>query len=290
MSSLAAQRGSAPLRSLTSTLNSMNLTRTTTPSTARLFSTTPAALTKTIALHRIPAFAIPEYPLGPRLIYKQSNGGLYGTARIRRGNNISSDHKVKTPRAWRPNIHRKRLWSPALGVWVRARLSLRVLRTIRKEGGLDAYVLKSKAARIRDLGPGGWKLRWLVMQTAAVRTQFADERARLGVTRPDGVVDEDNTDLVHVLVDGATPGPLSAVSRAIIARRAEQVSSDRIAWDMAAAQSHAQAQEFALGEDAELAGDEDVRGEGEQVGTMEELDAAIKQIEKEEGAGESKRP
>ncbi|CRK18055.1 hypothetical protein BN1708_012226, partial [Verticillium longisporum] len=281
MSTLAAQRGSAPLRGLTSSFSSLSLK---TPS-GRAFSTTPAALTKTIALHRIPAFPIPDYPLGPRLIYKQSNGGLYATARIRRGNNISSDHKVKTPRAWRPNIHRKRLWSPALGVWVRARLSLRVLRTIRKEGGLDAYVLKSKAARVRDLGPGGWKLRWLVMQTAAVRARFADERARLGVVRPAGVEDEDNTDLVHVLVDGATPGPLSAVSRAIIARRAEAVAADRMAWDMAAQQ--AEGQEFAFGEEAELAGDEDVRGAGEQVGgTMEELDAAIEEMEKDE----AKRP
>ncbi|KAM0282851.1 hypothetical protein ACHAQH_002855 [Verticillium albo-atrum] len=277
MSTLAAQRGSAPLRTLTSTLTSLSL------NTSRPFSTTPPALTKTIALHRIPAFPIPDYPLGPRLIYKQSNGGLYATARIRRGNNISSDHKVKTPRAWRPNIHRKRLWSPALGVWVRARLSLRVLRTIRKEGGLDAYVLKSKAARIRDLGPGGWKLRWLVMQTSAVRTQFAEERARLGVVRPEGVVDEDNTDLVHVLVDGATPGPLSAVSRAIIAKRAQEVSSDKMAWDMA---MQAQGQEFALGEEAELAGEQEVRGAGEEVGTMEEFDAAIEEMEKDEG----KRP
>ncbi|KAL2753417.1 hypothetical protein ACRALDRAFT_2068789, partial [Sodiomyces alcalophilus JCM 7366] len=128
-----------------------------------------------------PKDPVPPYPYGERRLYKQSNNGLYGTATIRTGHNISSDHKVKSLRTWRPNIHRKRLWSDALGAWVRTRLSLRVLRTIRREGGIDAYVLKSKAARVRELGPGGWRLRWLVMQTASVRARFNEDRARLGL-------------------------------------------------------------------------------------------------------------
>ncbi|EGY17573.1 54S ribosomal protein L24 [Verticillium dahliae VdLs.17] len=281
MSTLAAQRGSAPLRGLTSSLSSLCLKT----SSSRTFSTTPAALTKTIALHRIPAFPIPDYPLGPRLIYKQSNGGLYATARIRRGNNISSDHKVKTPRAWRPNIHRKRLWSAALGVWMRP--GSRCACCAHPQGGRPSTPTCSSPRRRASAtsAPAAGSCAGSSCRRAAVRARFADERARLGVVRPAGVEDEDNTDLVHVLVDGATPGPLSAVSRAIIARRAEAVAADRMAWDVAALQ--AQGQEFALGEEAELAGDEDVRGAGEQVGgTVEELDAAIEAMEKDE----AKRP
>ncbi|EEY17915.1 54S ribosomal protein L24 [Verticillium alfalfae VaMs.102] len=255
MSTLAAQRGSAPLRGLTSSLSSLSLQ---TPS-GRAFSTTPAALTKTIALHRIPAFPIPDYPLGPRLIYKQSNGGLYATARIRRGNNISSDHKVKTPRAWRPNIHRKRLWSAALGVWVRARLSLRVLRTIRKEGGLDAYVLKRP--------PCG-----------RASPTSAPASASCG---PAGVEDENNTDLVHVLVDGATPGPLSAVSRA--SSRAAPRPSPPTGWPGTWPRCRPRARSLPSARRPSWRVTRTSGGAGEQVGgTVEELDAAIEAMEKDE--------
>lgn len=131
---------------------------------------------------------IPEYPYGPRKIYKQSNAGLYGTARIRFGNNVSVKHNVKTPRKWRPNLQRRRLWSEALRCFVQTRVTTRVLRTIDKCGGLDEYLLGYKAQRIKDLGPWGWKLRWRIMQSDVVRERFAAERERLGLrqkTRPE---------------------------------------------------------------------------------------------------------
>ncbi|ROT38595.1 hypothetical protein SODALDRAFT_333201 [Sodiomyces alkalinus F11] len=256
MRHLTPQRGTAAsLRTLTSTLTRLSVSsqhhqqtpQAPPPSlTSRPFSTTPAPQTKTINLRRIPKDPVPPYPYGDRLLYKQSNNGLYGTATIRHGNNISSDNKVKSPRTWRPNIHRKRLWSAALGAWVRAKLSMRVLRTIRREGGgIDAYVLKSKPARLRELGPGGWRLRWLVMQTAAVRARFDHDRARLGLPPLPGSP-ADNEDLVKVMLDYATPGPLSAASREILARRAAQVQA------MEAAAREAAEVEFALGEEAEV--------------------------------------
>lgn len=124
---------------------------------------------------------IPAYPYGPRLLYKQSNSGLYGSARIRFGNNVSEKHGVKTRRIWRPNLHRRRLWSHALRCFVQTRVTVRVLRTIDKCGGLDEYLLGSKAQRIKDLGPWGWKLRWRIMQSRTVRERFAAERERLGL-------------------------------------------------------------------------------------------------------------
>ncbi|KAK4460113.1 hypothetical protein QBC42DRAFT_273029, partial [Cladorrhinum samala] len=142
---------------------------------------------------------IPPYPLGPRQVYHQSNTGLYGSASIRFGNNVSKKNEIKTRRSWRPNVHHKRLWSRSLGVFVRTRVTTRVLRTIDKVGGLDEYLLGIKPRRIADLGPWGWKLRWRIMQTPSVRARFRAESKDLGlevgsdgqvqkITLPDGTV------------------------------------------------------------------------------------------------------
>jgi large subunit ribosomal protein L28 len=132
---------------------------------------------------------IPPYPYGPRQVYKQSNGGLYGSSRIQFGNNVSEKHDVKTPRKWRPNIQRRRLWSDSLRCFVQTRVTTRVLRTIDKAGGLDNYLLGYKTQRIKDLGPWGWKLRWRIMQSEAVKQRFAAERMALGLSpKSDGVL------------------------------------------------------------------------------------------------------
>ena len=124
---------------------------------------------------------IPDYPPGERQFYKQTNRGLYGNARLRFGNNVSEKYKVKTPRKWRPNVHSRRLWAESLGVHVRTRVTTRVLRTIDKVGGLDEYLLGSKSARIMELGPWGWKLRWRVMQTPSIKERFLEERKAMGL-------------------------------------------------------------------------------------------------------------
>lgn len=124
---------------------------------------------------------IPAYPYGPRQVYKQSNTGLYGLARIRFGNIVTPKYEVKTRRKWRVNIHRKRLWSESLGAFVQTRVTTRVMRTIDKVGGLDEYLLGSKPGRVKELGPWGWRLRWRVMQAPSVRARFAEERRALGL-------------------------------------------------------------------------------------------------------------
>lgn len=135
---------------------------------------------------------IPSYPYGPRQVYKQSNGGLYGSSRIQFGNNVSEKHDVKTPRKWRPNLQRRRLWSDSLRCFVQTRVTTRVLRTIDKVGGLDNYLLGDKSQRIKDLGPWGWKLRWRIMQSETVKRKFAAERAALGLgPKTDGVLQEE---------------------------------------------------------------------------------------------------
>ena len=64
---------------------------------------------------------------------------------------------------------------------MKTRVTARVLRTIDKVGGLDEYLLGEKAQRIKELGMGGWKLRWRVMQTPMVKRRFAAQREALGL-------------------------------------------------------------------------------------------------------------
>lgn len=56
-----------------------------------------------------------------------------------------------------------------------------MLRTIDKVGGLDAYLLGDKPARIKELGVEGWRLRWKVLRTPSVRGRIRKERVRLGL-------------------------------------------------------------------------------------------------------------
>jgi large subunit ribosomal protein L28 len=175
-----------------------------------LFSTSTPLLTKTIKPARLPKTIIPPYPYGERRVYKQSNKGLYGSARIRFGNNVSEKHSVKTQRFWRPNILVKNYFSPSIGANLKTRLTMRVLKTIKREGGIENYLLKSKPARIKELGPGGWNLRWLLMQTKAVQERFNKERIALGL-EPKPV--EDRSEIIHYALDYATPGGLSLRSR-----------------------------------------------------------------------------
>ncbi|KAJ9132296.1 hypothetical protein NKR19_g9352 [Coniochaeta hoffmannii] len=159
---------------------------------------------------------IPAYPYGARQVYKQSNTGLYGLARIRFGNIVSPKHEVKTRRKWRVNIHRKRLWSESLRAFVQTRVTTRVMRTIDKVGGLDEYLLGGKAARVKELGPWGWRLRWRVMQTPAVKARFAEERRRLGLAELSREVEEvREREEVAALGGGSVEGLREEVDAAI---------------------------------------------------------------------------
>ncbi|TDZ25272.1 54S ribosomal protein L24 [Colletotrichum orbiculare MAFF 240422] len=235
------------LRPLTAALSSLTLTSarsTTISSSARLFSTSIAQRSKTISPESLPAELIPPYPLGPRLIYKQSNKGLYGLARPRSGNVVSPKHKQVSLRTWRPNVFRKRLYSVALRAWIRCRITMRVLRTVRKEGGLDQYVTKTKARRIKELGPGGWKIRWLVLQTLPYRVRYLRTLRDLGVNEREPA--EDNTRIVPVILDVATSGHIAKKNQERWSRYFALLESDERERLMAFSRL-----KFNLGEDAE---------------------------------------
>ena len=107
--------------------------------------------------------------------------GLYGSTRIQFGNKVSERNEIKTRRKWHPNIRSKRLWSEALTRFVRVKVHSRVLRTIDKVGGLDEYLLGDKAGRVKELGVGGWALRWRIMRTEMVKKRFRAQKRELGL-------------------------------------------------------------------------------------------------------------
>ncbi|QLG70739.1 hypothetical protein HG535_0A06810 [Zygotorulaspora mrakii] len=104
-----------------------------------------------------------DYKYGPSNIFKQSNKGLYGASFVQYGNNIP-ESKTKTRRRWLPNIVKKGLWSETLNKKISLKMTAKVLRTISKEGGIDNYLTKEKSARIKELGPLGWRLRYTVLK------------------------------------------------------------------------------------------------------------------------------
>ncbi|ODQ83027.1 hypothetical protein BABINDRAFT_22694, partial [Babjeviella inositovora NRRL Y-12698] len=106
----------------------------------------------------------PDYKWGDRTVYKKSNRGLLGGKFIQYGNQVS-EMKNKMRRKWHPNVQKKTLWSEALQKSIPLQVTTSVLRTVTKEGGLDKYLTKDKSARIKELGPLGWKLRYRVLQS-----------------------------------------------------------------------------------------------------------------------------
>lgn len=63
------------------------------------------------------------------------------------GNNVSHANN-RTRRRWTPNLQLISLPSEILGRMVSLRMSTNALRTIEHKGGIDAYLLNSKASRL----------------------------------------------------------------------------------------------------------------------------------------------
>ncbi|TDL27952.1 hypothetical protein BD410DRAFT_761201 [Rickenella mellea] len=101
--------------------------------------------------------------------FKRSQNGLYHGKTVLYGNNVPfSEHRTR--RRWLPNIQRKTFWSEALGKDVRIKVSMCALRTIRKHGSFDKYLLLTKPEL---LGWEGMRLR------ISVREKWPDWQERL---------------------------------------------------------------------------------------------------------------
>lgn len=124
----------------------------------------------------------PPYPYGPRKFFKQADKGLYGGAQLQFGNKISKGrNKGKTRRTWHPNVKLETIHSDALDTDLTLRITHSCMRTIKKCGGLDQYLLGEKPARIKELGILGWKLRWKVMNSSSMKKRYKAERENMGL-------------------------------------------------------------------------------------------------------------
>jgi len=79
------------------------------------------------------------------------------------GNNVSHAHN-KTRRRYLPNLQRTSLLSDALGEPVKMRISTNAIRTIEKNGGLDAFLLGTSN---RKLSPEAQRLKKRIQRAAA---------------------------------------------------------------------------------------------------------------------------
>ncbi|EMD36752.1 hypothetical protein CERSUDRAFT_114661 [Gelatoporia subvermispora B] len=115
------------------------------------------------------------FPSVPRLLevvstpFKRAQLGLFHGKMKQYGNNVPFS-KRKTRRSWLPNIQSKRLFSDALQEFLKVKVSTRALRTIKKHGGIDQYVLKTKPDL---LGPEGMRIRLMVKEKLVVNGEPA---------------------------------------------------------------------------------------------------------------------
>ncbi|KAH9914117.1 mitochondrial 50S ribosomal protein L28-like protein [Fomitopsis serialis] len=92
--------------------------------------------------------------------FKRSQLGLFHGKTKQYGNNVP--HSLhKTRRSWLPNLHNKRFFSDALQQFVRVQVSTCALKTIKKYGGIDKYVLNT---RHELLGWEGMRIRVMVRE------------------------------------------------------------------------------------------------------------------------------
>ena len=256
----------------------------------RSLSSTPHTQRQKPSYLTVPADEVPDYPYGRFQTYKQRNAGLYAGRKIRFGNTVSEDHGRRSRTTWLPNRHTKRLWSQALGAFIRTRLTTQALKTIDKLGGIDAYLLGSKQARIKELGPAGWALRWKIIQTPLIQERFAREREALGLppkppkpqSQPAQTQKSEDQALDAELVDLAAEAgqPANANAPKMTAAAVHDMIDDMITKD----------EEFVLGPPEEKPSEargranlERFRSHAQQV--VDEVSRELDELEKEAGAG-----
>ena len=71
--------------------------------------------------------------------------------KVQFGNNVSHS-KRRTRRKFEPNIQKVTLVSDVLGCDIALSVSTRTLRTVQKQGGLDAYLMKTSDSGLAEEG------------------------------------------------------------------------------------------------------------------------------------------
>ncbi|KAL5514718.1 hypothetical protein ACEPAG_2034 [Sanghuangporus baumii] len=112
--------------------------------------------------------------------FKRAQTGLFHGSLIQFGNNVPFS-KHKTRRTWLPNVQHKGLFSDLLGRELRLKVTTRSLRTIRKYGGLDQYILNT---RHELLGPEGMRIRLMLREKQERLARQAVRNTRLAKLHP----------------------------------------------------------------------------------------------------------
>jgi large subunit ribosomal protein L28 len=69
--------------------------------------------------------------------------------RAQTGNNVSHSNR-KTKRKFRPNVQKVSFKSEALGRNVALRITTRAVRSVQKVGGIDAFLIAAKEAKLPE--------------------------------------------------------------------------------------------------------------------------------------------
>ncbi|KAE8233377.1 hypothetical protein CF326_g1577 [Tilletia indica] len=83
--------------------------------------------------------------------FKRAQRGLYDGKIIQFGNNIPKSRQ-KTRRTWLPNVQHQRVFSELLDHNVKMKITTSALRSIKKAGGLDSYLAKTKDSILGEYG------------------------------------------------------------------------------------------------------------------------------------------
>ncbi|GJE93111.1 50S ribosomal protein L28 [Phanerochaete sordida] len=102
--------------------------------------------------------------------FKRAQLGLFGGKTRQSGNNVPFSKK-KTRRTWLPNVHNQRLFSETLQNYIRVKVTARALKTIKKHGGIDNYVMKTKPDL---LGWEGMRIRVMLREKQIAQGVAAD--------------------------------------------------------------------------------------------------------------------
>ncbi len=80
--------------------------------------------------------------------FNRAYRGLYGNRMIQFGNQISFAEN-KTRRTWKPNVQKISFFSDTLQKKLQFRITTHALRCVKKAGGIDEYLLKTKDSEIK---------------------------------------------------------------------------------------------------------------------------------------------
>eukprot|EP00180_Rhodochaete_pulchella_P004842 Plantae.Rhodophyta-Rhodochaete_pulchella.ctg9983.p1 GENE.Plantae.Rhodophyta-Rhodochaete_pulchella.ctg9983~~Plantae.Rhodophyta-Rhodochaete_pulchella.ctg9983.p1 ORF type:complete len:126 (+),score=21.27 Plantae.Rhodophyta-Rhodochaete_pulchella.ctg9983:44-421(+) len=117
---------------------------------------------------------------------RRAERGLFGGKITRFGNNVSHSER-KTRRTWKPNVQWTTMRSDALDKKIRMPMTTHVIRTVKKFGSLDEYLVRTKDELLRN--PDAIQMKQQIL--ALRREQQREERSDANAPSPSTVAPMD---------------------------------------------------------------------------------------------------